>query len=162
MAELYRAASGRHRGRAAAVPASLFAHLAREPERGLWAQLTFHDRRLVGSSISVAAGGVMDGTFASFATGFLAGPVYHNDLVYEPMRVACDEGMNVLDLGPTALYPKVLRGARLRRRRTLVRATSLPVQGALLALGPLVARRTESKERRMLEALGTLGELTDA
>jgi hypothetical protein len=32
----------------------------------------------------------------------------------------------------------------------------------LLALGPLVARRTESKERRMLEALGTLGELTDA
>lgn len=162
MAALYASTSEDHRGRAAAVPSILFTHLAEQPTPGLWGQLTYHDDRLVGSSISVAASGVMEGTFAAFAPGFLAGPVYHNDLVYEPLRVACAEGMTALDLGPTALYPKVLRGGRLVRRRTLVRGTSLLVQGALRMLGPVVARRTEWKERRALEALGTLETLTDA
>ncbi len=160
MAELYAAASrGRH-GRTPTLPPSLFAHLASQPTPGLWGQLTFHEGRLVGSSISVAAAGVIEGTLAAFAPGFLAGPVYHNDLVYEPLRLACAEGMDALDLGPTALYPKVLRGGRLRRRRTLVRGMSPAAQSALRLLGPLVARRTEWKERRALEALGTLEELT--
>jgi predicted N-acyltransferase len=156
MAALYRATNGKHRGRSPVVPASLFEHLAENPGEGLWGQLTFHEGRLVGSSVSVAAGGVMEGTFAAFAPGFLAGPVYHNDLVYEPLRVACAQGIGCVDLGPTALYPKVLRGGRLSRRRTLARGMSRPVHGALRALGPLVARRTEWKERRSLESLGTL------
>ncbi len=159
MAALYRAAGGTHRGRIPAVPASLFDHLSAQPADGLWGQLSFHQDRLVGSSISVAAGGVMEGTFAAFAPGFLAGPVYHSDLFYEPLRLACSLGIGCLDLGPTALYPKVLRGGRLRRRRTLARGLSFPVHGALRALGPLVARRTEWKERRALESLGRLEEL---
>ena len=162
MAALYASAGENHRGRTPTVPPVLFTHLAEQPTPGLWGQLTFHEDRLVGSSISVAAGGVMEGTFAAFAPGFLAGPVYHNDLVYQPLGVACAGGMTTLDLGPTALYPKVLRGGRLMRRRTLVKGTSLLVQGALRGLGPVVARRTEWKERRALEALGTLEELTDA
>jgi hypothetical protein len=103
----------------------------------------------------------MEGTLAAFAQGFLAGPVYHNDLVYEPLRVACAEGIGAVDLGPTALYPKVLRGGRLRRRRTLALGISRPVHAALRALGPLVARRTEWKERRSLESLGALEALTE-
>jgi hypothetical protein len=156
MAALHRATNDSHRGRTPSVPASLFEHLAEQRAEGLWGQLAFHEDRLVGSSVSVAAGGVMEGTFAAFAPGFLAGPVYHNDLVYEPLRVACAQGIGCLDLGPTALYPKVLRGGRLSRRRTLARGMSRPVHAALRALGPLVARRTEWKERRALEPLGAL------
>ena len=98
----------------------------------------------------------MEGTFAAFAPGFLAGPVYHNDLVYEPLRLATAQGLGWLDLGPTALYPKVLRGGRLSRRRTLALGLSSPVRAALRTLGPLVARRTEWKERKALGSLGTL------
>lgn len=159
MAALYRASDGSHRGRTPAVPDALFAQLANQPTNGLWGQLAFVDDRLVGSSISVAAGGVMEGTLAAFAPGFLGGPVYHNDLVYEPLRVACARGTAALDLGPTALYPKVLRGGRLRRRRSLVMGTSAPVHAALRALGPLIGHRTEWKERRSLASLGTLESL---
>jgi len=161
IAALHRAGLGRHRGRDAEVPASLFARLAEHPASGIWAQLTWRHERLVGSSMSVAAGGVLDGTFAAFAPGLLGGPVYHNDLVYEPVRLACARHLRALDLGPTALYPKVLRGARLRRRRALVRGTSRAVHGALRALAPLVAARTEWKERRSLAAIGSLEALTD-
>jgi predicted N-acyltransferase len=156
MAALYRSTTGTHRGRTPAVPASLFEHLAQGPSDGVWGQLTFHQDRLVGSSISVAAGRVMEGTFAAFAPGFLAGPVYHNDLVYEPLRLAAALGLGWLDLGPTALYPKVLRGGRLSRRRTLALGLSSPVRAALRTVAPLVARRTEWKERQALESLGTV------
>lgn len=160
MAALYLATNRSHRGRTPSLPPAIFEHLAAAPARGLWGQLTFHRDRVVGSSISVAAGGVMEGTFAAFAPGFLAGPVYHNDLLYQPLRVACTEGVGAVDLGPTALYPKVLRGGRLVRRRALALGTSRPVHAALRALGPLVASRTEWKERRSLESLGTLEALT--
>ena len=53
----------------------------------------------------------------------------------------------------SALYPKVLRGARLRRRVALVRGSSPAVHQALAALGKAVAWRQEAKERRMLGAL---------
>jgi len=42
-----------------------------------------------------------------------------------------------------------------------VRGTSRAVHGALRALAPLVAARTEWKERRSLAAIGSLEALTD-
>jgi predicted N-acyltransferase len=159
MAALYRAGHGSHRGRTAAVPSSLFEQLAAQPTPGLWAQLAFLDNRLIASSLSVAAGGLMDGTLAAFDPEFLAGPAYHNDLVYEPLRMGCAVGVRELDLGPTALFPKVLRGARLHRRRTLALGLSRPVSAALRTLGPLVGCRTEWKERRALAMLGALESL---
>lgn len=159
MAALHHATNGRHRGRAATVPAMLFERLAAEPTPGLWGQLTFLENRLIASSVSVAAGGLMDGTLAAYDREFLAGPVYHNDLVYEPLRMACATGVRELDLGPTALYPKVLRGARLHPRQTLALGLSAPVHAALQALGPLVGHRTEWKERRALAPLGPMDSL---
>ncbi|HEY8259454.1 MAG TPA: GNAT family N-acetyltransferase [Gemmatimonadales bacterium] len=159
MASVYRGSNGRHRGRTPAVPDALFEQLARVPTPGLWGQLAFVGDHLVASSVSVVAGGIMEGTLAAFTPEFLGGPVYHNDLVYEPLRLACSHGVGALDLGPTALYPKVLRGARLRRRRTLALGVSGPVHAALRTLGPLVARRTEWKERRALAPLGALESL---
>jgi hypothetical protein len=61
--------------------------------------------------------------------------------------------MGAIDLGMSALYPKVLRGARLRRRVALVRGSGPALHQVLVALGSAVARRQESKERRMLGAL---------
>jgi predicted N-acyltransferase len=161
MAALYAASLRHRRGRAPALPVSLFSRLAEGPDAGLWAQLTYQEERLIGSSLSVSAGGVMDGNFAAFAPGFLGGPVYHNDLVYQPLRLACAQGLHHLDLGPTALYPKVLRGGRLRKRLTLVRGMSPLVHEVLRALGPLVARRTEWKERRALAPLGSFEGLAE-
>nr|MBA3318897.1 hypothetical protein [Gemmatimonadales bacterium] len=81
------------------------------------------------------------------------GPAYLNDLIYEPIRLACRSGISTIDLGMSALYPKVLRGARLRRRVALVRGTGPAVHQVMAALGAAVARRQEAKERRMLGPL---------
>ena len=68
---------------------------------------------------------MLDGTFAAFGPREHGGPAYLNDLVYEPIRLACARGIGTIDLGMSALYPKVLRGARLRRRAFLRRCRAL-------------------------------------
>jgi predicted N-acyltransferase len=151
---LYRAAFRDRNGRAMQLDAAFFSLLAAEPTPGLWAQLTWRGAELVGASINLAAAGVVEGTFAALAAEHRGGPAYYNDLVYGPVRIACRLGATALDLGPTALVPKVLRGARLYRRLALVRGTSPLVQGILSGLGRLVAARTRHKERRRLAPLG--------
>jgi hypothetical protein len=115
--------------------------------------LTWRGGQLAGTSFNLAAGDVLDGTFTAFRQEEHGGPAYLNDLVYEPIRLACARGIETIDLGMSALYPKVLRGARLRRRVALVRGTNAVLHQALAALGKAVALRQEAKERRMLGAL---------
>jgi hypothetical protein len=152
MDALYRDAYRRRNGRDARIAAGYFRRLSL-PDPGIWAQLTSSGGRLVGASLNLAAGSVVDGTFAAFATPEHGGPAYLNDLVYEPIRLACRMGIGAIDLGMSALYPKVLRGARLRRRVALVRGSGPAFHQVLVALGSAVARRQDSKERRMLGAL---------
>jgi hypothetical protein len=95
----------------------------------------------------------MDGTFSGFSPEHRNGPVLYNDLCYEPIRMAASEGIPVIDLGPTALYAKVLRGAILQRRMILIRGTTQRRHRLLSALGKLVANRTQNAERRSLGAL---------
>jgi predicted N-acyltransferase len=130
-----------------------FERLASPPTPGISAQLTASGGRIVGMSLNLAAGALVDGTFAAFAVRERGGPAYLNDLVYEPVRLACGLGIRGLDLGMSGLYPKVLRGARLRRRVALVRGTGPTIHQVLIALGAAVARRQEAKERRMLGPL---------
>ena len=153
MDALYRAAYRRRNGRDPKLPAGWFRRLADEPAPGIEAMLTWRGGRLAGTSFNLAAGDVLDGTFSAFRQEESGGPAYINDLVYEPIRIACARGYESIDLGMSALYPKVLRGARLRRRVALVRGSSPVVHHALAALGRAVARRQEMKERRMLGAL---------
>jgi hypothetical protein len=96
----------------------------------------------------------MDGTFSAVGDGHQGTPVYYRDLIYEPVRIACAQGLAAIDLGPTALVPKVLRGARLYRRVTLVRGMTPGVHRALTALGRAVGAWTARKERRRLGAVG--------
>jgi predicted N-acyltransferase len=153
MDALYRAAYRLRNGRDARLAPGHFERLASRPTPGILAQLTASDGRIVGMSLNLAAGSMVDGTFAAFAVPEHGGPAYLNDLVYEPVRLACRRRIPGLDLGMSALYPKVLRGARLRRRVALVRGTGPALHQVLVALGAAVARRQEAKERRMLGPL---------
>jgi predicted N-acyltransferase len=154
---LYRQAYRRRNERDPRLPPGFFERLAECPQPGIFTQLTWSGERLVGCSINLAAGEVMEGTFAAFAPELQGGPAYLNDLVYAPVRVACRERIGAIDLGSSALYAKVLRGARLRRRMVLVRGTGPFMHRVLRRLGRSVARRQEEKERKMLGPLWSPG-----
>jgi predicted N-acyltransferase len=153
MDALYRGAYHLRNGCAPRLAPEYFHRIAAVPTPAIIAQLTWSDGRLVGSSLNLAGGSVLDGTFAAFGSPERGGPAYLNDLVYQPIRLACARGIAVIDLGMSALYPKVLRGARLRRRVALVRGSGPLMHQMLVALGSAVARRQELKERRMVGAL---------
>jgi predicted N-acyltransferase len=153
MDTLYRLAYLRRNGRVSRLAIGHFERLAAHRSPQVLALLTSCDGRLVGTSLNLAAGSLLDGTFSAFAVAEHGGPAYLNDLVYEPIRMACRLGIPTLDLGMSALYPKVLRGGRLRRRVALVRGTGPVTHRMLAALGASVARRQAAKERRMLGPL---------
>jgi predicted N-acyltransferase len=153
MNALFCEAFRRRNGKDAALQPEFFGRLARRNSNQIRAQLTWSGARLVGSSINLNTPDLLEGTLSAFSREHHSGPAYHNDLCYEPIRVACREGIAAIDLGATALYTKVLRGARLRRRITLVRGTTRIGHQSLSTLGAIVARRTEWKERRALGSL---------
>ena len=153
MDALYRDAYRRRNGRDVRLAPGYFARLASPPAMGISAQLTASGGRIVGMSLTLTAGSVMDGSLAAFGVREQEGPAYLNDLVYQPVRRASELGIPGLDLGMGALYPKVLRGARLWRRLALVRGTAPAMHQVLIALGAAVARRQQAKERRMLGPL---------
>jgi predicted N-acyltransferase len=150
---LYREGFRRRNGREAPVSPQFFRHLAGTPNQSVRALLSWYGDRLVGTSLNLETPQMMDGTFAAFGRGHHRGPVFYNDLCYEPLRHAISERIEAIDLGASALYAKVLRGAVLQRRVVLIRGTSAAGHRALSALGSLVARRTEQKERESLGAL---------
>jgi predicted N-acyltransferase len=153
MNALYRDSFRRRNGREAALPEAFFESLSRHPSQGIRAQLTWQDGTLVGTSLNLMTPQLLEGTLMAVSPGQQGGPAYYDDLCYEPIRRACREAIGVIDLGATALYPKVLRGAVLRRRVTLLRGTTPGRHRFLTALGRLVARRTAWKERRDLGSL---------
>ncbi|MGZ8391254.1 MAG: GNAT family N-acetyltransferase [Gemmatimonadales bacterium] len=153
MTALYRDAFRRRNGREALVPKEFFEELSRSRSPGIRAQLTWLGDRLVGTSLNLNTDQLLEGTFSAFASEHRAGPAYFNDLVYEPVRVACREGIEAIDLGATALYAKALRGAVLRRRVILIRGTTPSQHRIIRAIGQVVARHTEWKERRALGPL---------
>jgi predicted N-acyltransferase len=153
MEALYRESYRRRNEREPRIPPGCFERLAEAPTPGLFAQLTWSGERLVGCSVNLAGAGVLEGTFGAFAAGHEGGPAYLHDLVYQPLQFACREKIGAIDLGSSALYPKVLRGARLRRRMVLVRGSGRLMHRVLRRLGRTMARRQEEKERRMLGAL---------
>ena len=149
----YRESYRRRNRREPALAPHFFAALASNPAQDIQALLTWHHERLVGGSLNLIKPELMDGTMAAFSPGYVAGPAYYNDLCYDPIRLAIRDGLAAVDVGPTALYAKVLRGAVLRRRMVLIKGTNRARHKLLEALGHVVARRIEYKERRSLGAL---------
>lgn len=153
MDRLYRSAFRDRNGRESPLASNFFRLLAEEPTNGIIAQLTWAGDRLVGSSINLIGPELIEGTFVAFAPEYRGEAAFFNDLVYQPLQLAFERAITELDLGPTALYSKVLRGATLRRRMTLVRGVTPTMHRALAALGAMVARREEAKERKALGPL---------
>lgn len=153
MDRLYRDAFRRRNGRASPVAPHFFQQLGRRQTPAIQAHLTWHGDRLVGTSLNLSVPERLDGTFAAFSPEHRTTGVFYNDLCYEPIRVAIREDISSIDLGPTALYPKVLRGAVLQRRMILIRGTTPRRHRMLSMLGRLVARRTQEKERKALGPL---------
>ena len=153
MDRLYREAFRRRNGRESPVAPHLFQQLGRRQTPEIFAHLAWHGDRLVGTSLNLSTPERLDGTFAAFSAEHRTSGVFYNDLCYEPLRVAIRDGISSIDLGPTALYPKVLRGAVLQRRMILIRGTTPRRHRVLSTLGRLIARRTQYKERKALGPL---------
>jgi predicted N-acyltransferase len=153
MDRLYRDAFRRRNGGESPVSPQLFQQLGRRQTPEIWAHLTWHGDHLVATSLNLLTPERMDGTFAAFTPEHRASGVFYNDLCYEPLRVAMREGVASIDLGPTALYPKVLRGAVLQRRMMMIRGTTPLRHRALSLLGRLVARESQRRERQSLGPL---------
>jgi hypothetical protein len=147
--QLFRDAFRRRNGRWPRLEPHLFAELAAIPTPGLWAQLTWRGGRLVGFSFNLEAAGVVDGTFAALADVPERGAIYANDLVYQPVALGAAAGYRRLELGPTALRAKRLRGATLHPRVTLVRGASRALRVLLRGLAVGVRVRTAWKERHL-------------
>jgi hypothetical protein len=79
--------------------------------------------------------------------------VYVNDAIYQPILATAGSTVTALDLGPAALYAKVVRGAVLRPQLTLALGLTRATGVALRALGRASAARTRAKERRALRGL---------
>jgi predicted N-acyltransferase len=150
---LYRDAYRRQNGRESPVPPHFFQQLGRRQTPGIWAHQTWHGDRLVGTSLNLTTPERLDGTFAAYTPEHHTSGVCYNDLCYEPLRVAIREGVWSIDLGPTGLHAKVLRGAVLQRRMILIRGTTPRRHRLLSMLGQLVARRTQREERKALGSL---------
>ena len=153
MDRLYREAFRRRNRQESPLAHHFFQRLGRRRTPGIWAHLTWHGDRLVGTSLNLTRPERLDGTFAAFTPEHRASGVFYNDLCYEPLRVAIREDVSSIDLGPTALYAKVLRGAVLQRRMILIRGTTPRWHRVLAMLGHLVANRTQQKERKVLGPL---------
>jgi predicted N-acyltransferase len=153
MTALYRDAFRRRNRREPPVHQDIFAELSRQPSSAIRAQLTWSGCQLVGSSVNLMTPELLEGTFTAFNAEHRRSPAYYNDLCYEPIRVACSQRIAAIDLGTSALYTKVLRGAVLRPRIMLIKGTSAARHRVLGSLGQLVAQRTQLKEQ---QALGPL------
>jgi predicted N-acyltransferase len=153
MQRLYAEAYRYRNGTESPMGREFFERLSRHPTDGIRAQLTWSGAELVGTSLNLMTPDLLEGTLGAFAPEHRRGPAYYNDLCYEPIRLACERGIAGIDLGATALYAKVLRGAELRPRVALIRGTTRVRHRLLAALGHLVARRTQWKERRALGPL---------
>jgi predicted N-acyltransferase len=144
----------RQRNRALSpVSPHLFQYLGRHSTPAIRAHLTWHGDHLVGSSLNLATPELLDWALAAYTPEHRRGPVFYNDMCYEPIRIATREGIGAIDLGPAALYAKVLRGAILQRRMILIKGTTPARHRAISLLGRLVARRTNHNERASLGSL---------
>lgn len=150
---LYRASYAARNGNAPALAPSFFAELASQRSPGVRVQCARRGGELLEMAIALDGGGALDLCLSAQSSETRNGLLYQHCLCYDPVRDAIANGVSRIHLGPSALYPKVLRGARLARRVTLVRGCTAPARAALRLLAPRLAARNEAKQRHRLAAL---------
>ena len=153
---LYRASYVARNGRVAALAPQFFAELAEQRSPGVRVQCAWKGATLLEMAVALDGGGALDLCLSAQSEETRNGLLYQHCLCYDPIRVAIASGLTRIHLGPSALYPKLLRGARLQTRLTLVRGLTPLARGALAVLSPATNARNRAKHRRLV------GKLADA
>jgi predicted N-acyltransferase len=83
----------RRNGKDAPIQPEFFSRLSLRASSRIQAQLTWSDTRLVGSSVNLMTSRLLEGTLSAFSADHRSGAAYRNDLCYEPIRIACKEGL---------------------------------------------------------------------
>lgn len=156
---LYRAGFLRRNGSLPALEEGFFSCVAESADDSLWAQTAWQGDTLVGVSLNMVAGDRLDGGLAAFAPIAAEAAVYAADLVYEPVSMACERRYRTIELGPTALQAKLLRGAVLVPRFALARGINRAVHTALSTVASAVDAWTLRKEQRSLGPFAPRGGL---
>ena len=151
----YRASYVARNGRVATLDADFFAELAKHRSKGVRVQCAWKGKTLLEMAVALDGGGALDLCLSAQSDETRNGLLYQHCLCYDPVRVAIADGLRRIHLGPSALYPKVLRGARLSARVTLVRALSPAARAAVRVLAPLTGARNRAKQRRLVASINT-------
>jgi predicted N-acyltransferase len=150
---LYRGSYVTRTGRVARLPPDFFTELANQRSAGVRVQCAWKGQSLLGMSIALDAGDALDLCLGAQSDASRHDLLYQHCLCYDPIRVAIEEGVTRIHLGPGALYPKLLRGARLSTRMTLVRGLTPMARAAVRVLAPLTNARNAAKHRGLLSRI---------
>jgi predicted N-acyltransferase len=150
---LYRGSHLTRTGRVANLPPDFFTELAKQRSAGVRVQCAWKGQTLLGMAVALDGGNALDLCLNSESDETHRGLLFQYCLCYDPVRVAIDDGLTRIHLGPGALYAKLLRGARLSTRMTLVRGLTPIARAAVRVLAPLTNARNAAKHRRLLSRI---------
>ncbi len=149
----YRASYVTRNQRVAALAPQFFTELAAQQSPGVRVQCAWKGDTLLEMALALDAGGALDLCLSAQSEEARNGLLYQHCLCYDPIRVAIADGLSRIHLGPSALYPKLLRGARLQARLTLVRGLTPAARAAIRVLAPVTNARNRAKQRRLVGRL---------
>jgi predicted N-acyltransferase len=152
---LYRASYVARNGRVANLASNFFDELATQRSRGVRVQCAWKGETLLEMAVALDGGGALDLCLSAQSDDTRNGLLYQHCLCYDPIRVAIAGGLSRIHLGPTALHPKLLRGARLNSRVTLVRGLTPAARAAVRVLAPLTNVRNQAKHRRFVAGIAS-------
>jgi predicted N-acyltransferase len=149
----YRASYAVRNRREANLAPRFFEELAAQESPGVRVQCAWKGATLLEMAVALEGGGALDLGLSAQSEETRNGLLYQHCLCYDPIRVAIADGLTRIHLGPSALYPKLVRGARLRTRLTLVRGLTPAARAAIAVLAPVTHARNRSKQRRLVGKL---------
>jgi predicted N-acyltransferase len=153
----YRASYVARNGRVASLAPDFFGELAKHRAKGVRVQCAWRGQTLLEMAVALDGGGALDLCLSAQSDETRNGLLYQHCLCYDPVRVAIADGLTRIHLGPSALYPKVLRGARLSTRVTLVRGLTAAARAAVRVLAPLTNSRNRAKHKRLVGRINAVG-----
>jgi predicted N-acyltransferase len=150
---LYRASYVARNGRVATLAADFFQELAEARSPGVRVQCAWRGTTLLEMAVALDGGAAMDLCLSAQSEENRNGLLYQHLLCYDPIRAAIAGNLTRIHLGPSALYPKILRGARLMTHVSLVRGMTPVARAALRVLSPATNFRNRAKQRRLIGKL---------
>jgi predicted N-acyltransferase len=152
---LYRASYAARTGRVATLAPQFFTELAAQQSPAVRVQCAWKGSTLLEMAVALESGHVLDLCLRARSGESESGLLSQHCLCYDPIREAIAGDLTRIHLGSSALYTKVLRGAKLQARVTLARGLTPAVRGALRVLGPVTNVRNRAKHRRLIGKLGS-------